>query len=798
MPGPDDKTTAATKANGSTTASTTTTTTPAAAPGPGLTALQKELATCTGDAPGVDAVIHIIDDYPAEHDALFDYLNKNLGNAYVATMQQRMDSHTRTDLPDIMHPKDIGKHVNEFGIFYGDAGSKTDNFFSASVAQQGASWRDGTIDKNGYSFTGTGNKDGLKTAYDTKKEHLGLNVTQTGATTLDYSNLSASNHKQSFSANYDPSAKTGTVSGDLTSKNGTEFTPTASVAAGDYKAGFGLKDKDPDKLTSSLSVEDNNKQLTGSVSAVSKFGKNKSDVFSYDGNYSGTDNTYASTAKLTEDFGSKGGADQFLKLGNKDLGVGSGGFYNINKNLKLTDDVSYDHLMKQTGLHPTHNVYEDKMGLSTANGLNSAALGVKTTDGKLGGDLSLHHGFGTVAKPTGALDVTASDTPGMEQSGGIKGSYTGSNFSLSDNLSYKHSMGTGQTQNIWTDNLDFSTKNGMTAAKLNASSTNGAVTGDASFTQKFGPVAKPTATINATASKSATETDAGLNTQFSPSKNLAINNNFTYKHTGDAHDVFSDAFTIGTADGHTKGSLTGTSDNGVLSANGTFHQGFFQNKKDVGAVDLTGSYSKAAGANLSETAEYKPNKTWDFNQSASYTNAPGKAPTYAGNLSGAYTTDRFNNTTSATGTFGDPTAGHPNSVMFKDNVTGALGKNFYAGASGSVTTGPGMKPLVGFGANLTFTPSEQMGLTLSGIVDQTGAFDARLQLDVFKSKVNALDWLNPHKKDALISIFVGYSQNNPATRLDPMNTSGAQFKQMYNAPGPTQMPGVNAGVILHF
>ncbi|MBV8757533.1 MAG: hypothetical protein JO257_09670, partial [Deltaproteobacteria bacterium] len=51
------------------------------------------------------------------------------------------------------------------------------------------------------------------------------------------------------------------------------------------------------------------------------------------------------------------------------------------------------------------------------------------------------------------------------------------------------------------------------------------------------------------------------------------------------------------------------------------------------------------------------------------------------------------------------------------------------------------------------------------VVDQHGRFETRLQLDVFKDRINSISALDQHKKDAMVSLFVSYSQQVGSQRM---------------------------------
>ena len=114
-------------------------------------------------------------------------------------------------------------------------------------------------------------------------------------------------------------------------------------------------------------------------------------------------------------------------------------------------------------------------------------------------------------------------------------------------------------------------------------------------------------------------------------------------------------------------------------------------------------------------------------------------------------------------------------------VTGStdmqIGKGLYAGAWGSFRQEEGKQTTAQLGASLTFTPHEKAALTLAGVLDQNGAIETRLQLDIFKSKIAGVGTIADHKKDALVSLFLSYSQ---AGRNGVM--PGGMMDQRYGAP----------------
>jgi len=89
-----------------------------------------------------------------------------------------------------------------------------------------------------------------------------------------------------------------------------------------------------------------------------------------------------------------------------------------------------------------------------------------------------------------------------------------------------------------------------------------------------------------------------------------------------------------------------------------------------------------------------------------------------------------------------------------------LGKQWYGGAFGSFSAENGKQTTASLGASLTFTPNEKTALTLAGIVDEHGTVETRLQLDVFKKKIDGVAGLASSKKDALVSLFLSYSTDS--------------------------------------
>jgi hypothetical protein len=125
-----------------------------------------------------------------------------------------------------------------------------------------------------------------------------------------------------------------------------------------------------------------------------------------------------------------------------------------------------------------------------------------------------------------------------------------------------------------------------------------------------------------------------------------------------------------------------------------------------------------------------------------------------------------------------------------------LAPNFYAGAFGDVTAERGKDTQASLGASLTFTPNEKLALTAAGIMNNHGGFEGRLQLDVFKDKLNGLSDISQHKKDAIVSAFISVSGGGaqPGMLNDRMGAPNMGMDL-----GPTgRETRVGAGLIFHF
>ena len=126
------------------------------------------------------------------------------------------------------------------------------------------------------------------------------------------------------------------------------------------------------------------------------------------------------------------------------------------------------------------------------------------------------------------------------------------------------------------------------------------------------------------------------------------------------------------------------------------------------------------------------------------------------------------------------------------SVSGQLAPNLYGSAWGSYSYEAGHQDTAQLGASLTLTHDEKEALTLAGVVDQHGRFETRLQFDVFKDRINSISALDQHKKDAMVSLFLSYSQQVGGQRMLDDRLGAPQ----YSTPGNASQ--VMAGIRIRF
>ncbi len=139
-------------------------------------------------------------------------------------------------------------------------------------------------------------------------------------------------------------------------------------------------------------------------------------------------------------------------------------------------------------------------------------------------------------------------------------------------------------------------------------------------------------------------------------------------------------------------------------------------------------------------------------------------------------------------------AGTRDYMGVQGSVEGKVANNLYAGAYGGFTSEAGHQTTANGGASVTFTPSEKTALTLAGIVDQNGTFETRLQFDVFKSKLDGIQGLSDHKKDAMVSLFLSYTKSGGDNHMLDQRFGASEF----NASGAAGTGAVMAGIRIKF
>ena len=130
------------------------------------------------------------------------------------------------------------------------------------------------------------------------------------------------------------------------------------------------------------------------------------------------------------------------------------------------------------------------------------------------------------------------------------------------------------------------------------------------------------------------------------------------------------------------------------------------------------------------------------------------------------------------------------------SIEAQLAPNLYGGAWGSATSREGKGVDAMAGASLTFTASEKTALTLAGVMNSAGQVEARLQYDVFKSRINNISDLSANKKAALLSLFVSVSNGTGGHLMDD-RFGGSKFSRELNEANGNS-PQVTMGINFRF
>ncbi len=127
------------------------------------------------------------------------------------------------------------------------------------------------------------------------------------------------------------------------------------------------------------------------------------------------------------------------------------------------------------------------------------------------------------------------------------------------------------------------------------------------------------------------------------------------------------------------------------------------------------------------------------------------------------------------------------------SIDAQLAPKLYAGAWGSFSSEQNKQTTATIGASITWTPAEKIALTAAGVMNQAGQLEGRLQLDVFKSRIDGISDIADDRKKALFSIFAGISTNGGRGMLDDRYGAGS-----YHYDGKKQDTQFTVGVKIPF
>jgi hypothetical protein len=249
----------------------------------------------------------------------------------------------------------------------------------------------------------------------------------------------------------------------------------------------------------------------------------------------------------------------------------------------------------------------------------------------------------------------------------------------------------------------------------------------------------------------------------------------------------SDGLILGGSGSHKFGSGYSLSGSVEHAGDDTKVRGTFGREWDKGKYSLTGEAGDA-GSKLSLTGEGKQGGL-----------TLGGDLAYARDAAGVENTrlalrESYQSPGLTQGLSLEATHGLKDSLKASGNIDARLLPNLYGGAFGEFSTERGGETTASGGASLTFLPAEKLALTAAGIVDQTGAFEARLQLDVLKSKVDSVAGLSEAKKKAIVSLFLSYTQGHDPGMLNDRMGSPMGTKEF----GGGQGSAITGGVLFRF
>ena len=661
---------------------------------PGVAALEALVAK-TG-IPEPKDVVFVLDAHRGERDAIFAYLHKTLGAAYVRRVVEAADK--------------LRLSVSNKELVAGDPSDPDDGYFLASAKEKGARWRTSDGD-----FTGQINQDGLDSTYRIDEDDR-------------------------LHANVSAKDKTGTLSWLRDDE-------TRAQLYGGFESGSNWH---------------------AGVNSNWRVGEGRLDT---DFRHSVTDQ--GATDKLaagyvTDDERTKAG----LTVQHQD-GVVTG---ELNGSHKLDNGATVNGAL-------TRNADSTALTGAYQSDRTNVNGGVTVTDaGVVTGNLTGTHQLDNGATVNGALTRNA-DSTGLTAGYDSERTKVNGGLNVTDagvvtgNLTGSHQLDSGATINgALTRNADST---GLTAGydsertKVNGGlnvTDAGVVTGNLNGTHQLDSGATINGGLTRTADATGltggydserTKIDGGLNVTDAG----VVTGNLTGTHTLDNGATINGGLTR-TADAT---SLTGGFQNDRTKVNGSLNLpdsgrwtgSLTANHQLDPQTQLYGTLARTEDRNSFELGGSRKTDNFDFSGSLKYEDIVGQGSQTSLKLS-----ERYNSTNLIHGLDLDAGVGVRDYLTMTGSAEARLAENLYGSAWTSLKLEGGQEASAQLGGSLTFTPHERAALTLAGVVDQSGTLETRLQLDVFKDKINSLGALSKHKKDALFSLFVSYSTNAGPRQLD--------------------------------
>jgi hypothetical protein len=217
---------------------------------------------------------------------------------------------------------------------------------------------------------------------------------------------------------------------------------------------------------------------------------------------------------------------------------------------------------------------------------------------------------------------------------------------------------------------------------------------------------------------------------------------------------------------------------------GTTVAGSATHRWDSGHLSLSGS-DGPRGLNLGLSAEERPNDRLTLTGGLTHVQPEGGEGTTTLSLAERYRSAHLMHELSLSGS-----VGAEERLRATGSLDAKLAPHLYAGAFGRYEAERDKDATYAAGGSLTLTTSEKMALTLAGVLDQTGAFETRLQLDVFKKAVETVPELSEAKKKAIVSLFVSYTAGGGTPGMLDDRFGAPTFGRGTDLGGGTVMGGI--------